>query len=229
MRAPFAVSVVAVLALATGTARAEGLLRQLPEDGSWVRFDFEAKRDGAETGEKGSLTISSVGRMSQGNEDYRWIEYKVTTSSRTILLKLLVSEKYLKSGDSPLGHAQKGWLKFANGNTRELNLPIGGELLVILSWYFPGPLEGTKKLEKELVASKFGELECEGISGRTTVLENFHYNYDVRLHKKAPFGVVSCHSDMELKRDGKVQWTQSTTLKLADFGNEAESALPGYQ
>src|SRR5438034_979565 len=75
--------VVAGVLLVPVAGRADGLLQQLPEEGSWVRFDIETQHFDRKTGalrespkESGSLTISSVGKATVGVEACRYIEWK---------------------------------------------------------------------------------------------------------------------------------------------------------
>jgi hypothetical protein len=53
--------------------------------------------------------------------------------------------------------------------------------------------------------------------------------FETRLHEKAPFGVVSSRMTFEMTRDGKVLQTVDATLKLTDFGTDAETALPDHK
>ena len=52
--------------------------------------------------------------------------------------------------------------------------------------------------------------------------------FETRLHEKAPFGVVSCRMQFEMKRDGKVLQTVDGTAKLIDFGKDAKTTLPDH-
>jgi hypothetical protein len=53
--------------------------------------------------------------------------------------------------------------------------------------------------------------------------------FETRLHEKAPFGVVSCRTQFEVRRDGKVLHTIDATAKLTDFGTDAQTALPDHK
>jgi hypothetical protein len=218
MRPLISCSLAVALGLITTTGRAEGLLRRLPDDGTWVRYVTQSNRDGESHVEEGSLTISSVGRVTEGNDTFRWIEYKLVTGGRTILMKFLVPEKQCKTDGRPLQQALRCWNKYG-AEVSQVNLPLGGEPLVFLSHYLPGPLNDTRKFDKKVVESGLGALECETLRGRMTALEKFRFTYTLRLHKNAPFGVVSCRS---------VQGPRTTTLKLVEIGKDAESALPSY-
>src|SRR5262245_12216315 len=90
--------------LGPGSARADGLLYQLPEDGSWVRFAFRYtfKLDGMEQPGQGmgTMTMASVGKAREGAEACRWIEFQIrlkdSGTEHTLIRKLLIPERYLK-------------------------------------------------------------------------------------------------------------------------------------
>ena len=236
MRKVCILAAVSVVCLFSSTAQADGLIYQLPEDGAWVRFDLviTSERDGMERTMTGSLTMSSVGRTQENGEDCRWIEFKLqmkrNEAQRTTIAKVLIPEKFLKKGENPLEHAVRVWEKQGDNEPRELEDPQSPR--TPLPAFFSGPLKEVKKLDKEVVESKLGKLECEGLTGHNRFGDDqmeINVTYHTRLHAKAPFGVVTCRMDFEEKRDGNVQETGYLTLKLADFGEDAQSDLPGYQ
>src|SRR5262249_12441601 len=108
--------------LCPGIARADGLLYQLPEDGSWIRFaaQYTYKFDGMEkVGQgTGTMTMASIGKAREGGEECRWIEFNVKLKDdggeHTLIRKLLIPEKYLKKGENPTEHVVRGWAKFDN-------------------------------------------------------------------------------------------------------------------
>ena len=229
-------TVAILLALTAGTARADGLLYQLPEDGAWVRFEMEVttERNGMETAGTGSLIMSSFGRTQVNGEDCRWIEFKwqvkLSEVERTIITKVLIPEKYLKKGEDPLEHLVRGWWKFGDGDPIDVKMARNAYFVPAI---LGGPLKDVKKLDQEVIESKLGKLECEGLTGYTKYMllgpREVLVTFETRLHEKAPFGVVSCRMESELKRKGEVVQRWTFTLRLADFGTDAESALPGYQ
>jgi len=73
---------------------------------------------------------------------------------------------------------------------------------------------------------------CEGVNGWTEFQEGDLHSkvtFDTRLHEKAPFGVVSCRMQFELKREGKLLQTVDATLKLTDHGKDAKTVLPDHK
>jgi hypothetical protein len=220
--------------LCPGIARADGLLYQLPEDGSWVRFaaQYTFQLEGMEkaaTG-TGTMTMASVGKAREGAEACRWIEFTVklkdSGAEHILIRKLLIPEKYLKKGENPTEHVVRGWAKYDNEGV-ERAVPVHGR------WpaYLAGPLQDERKLDKRLVESKLGALRCEGVTGWIQYKEgDLHtkVTFETRLHDKAPFGVVSSRMQFQVKRDGKVQQTIDATAKLTDFGRDAKTALPDH-
>jgi hypothetical protein len=75
-------------------------------------------------------------------------------------------------------------------------------------------------------------LRCEGVTGWIEYKEgdvHMKVTFETRLHERAPFGVMSCRMQFEMKRDGKVLQTVDATAKLADFGRDAKTALPDHK
>jgi hypothetical protein len=228
-------TIVGAYMLRPWNARADGLLYQLPEDRSWVRFtaSYTFKADGmGQAGQgTGTMTMASVGMALQGSERCRWIEFKIhlkdSGMEHTLIRKLLIPEKYLKKGENGTEHVVRGWAKYVDEPV-ERAVPVHGR------WpaYLAGPLRDERKLEKQLVESKLGALECEGVTGWMEYEEGYVHmkvTFETRLHEKAPFGVVFSRMTFEMTRDGKVRQTVDATLKLTEFGTDAETALPVHK
>lgn len=239
MRPLWTSTMAVVLAMSAGTAYADGLLYQLPEDGSWVSYDIKLS---GQFGDRqfegqGTLTMKSVGQSTENGEPCRWIEFRSDTKfgerERTSIYKLLIPEKFLKKGEAPLDHLVRGWRKFGDGEPEAVENANG---LRTIRSYLVGPLPSVKKLDKEVVESKLGRLECDGLTGQTEYTytrgdnqSQVQAEYRTRLHKQAPFGVVSCQIKSTITRDGEVRGTITSTLKLADFGTTALTELPKYK
>ena len=211
--------------------RAEGLLYQLPEDGSWVRFDvqYTYKSQGVEQSGRQTLTMASVGKAFEGADACRWIEFKIQANEngteRFWIRKLLIPERYLTKGENPTLHVIRGWTQQEDGKV-ERAVPVHGRWPAFLC----GPLQDETKLAKQLVASKLGPLMCEGVTGWIQFAEgnlNTKVTFEARLHKKAPFGIVSTKMLFEVRGDGSSH-TIDSTAKLTEYGKGAKSALPGY-
>ena len=231
-----------VLLMITEKTHADGLLYQLPKDGSWVRFDHVASEvsDKKRTWNR-FLTISSVGRLTVDGEKCRWIEFKLEDKQREgknsdawLIIKVLIPEKHLRKGARPADHVVKAWGTFYDDNNPvELTLVFKAERNFdpIFIW-FAEPLKNVKKLEKEVIKVKnLGKVECDGLTGHLSLKRDRidqKYTYRTRLHNKAPFGVVSCRIEKQHKQNGEVILHGTETLKLIDFGVDAKSALPNH-
>lgn len=216
------------LLLAAATARADGLLYQVPVDGAWARYDVTiTNRLGDKR--KVEFTLKVVGTVEQNGEKLRWIEVKHPAEDQTHIVKMLIPEKYLKAGEEPLRHVQRAWRKRGERQPESVGQARGFWLDVLLA----GPLSNVEKLEKAPVQSKLGERECEGLAGEARVSEDRGYQLDlkyrVRRHPDAPFGVVACHVENKLSRNGEPQGTSTFDIILSDLGTDAESELQGYE
>ncbi len=225
-------------------ARADGLLDQLPADGSWAEFDVAGKAYGANGDSRvtviGTLRLSSVGHESVNGEACRWIEVKSTSrfergdrrNEAAETIKLLIPEQYLKRGQEPLAHVYKAWRQHPTvdqGQIKQLDLQGEGLREVqSLDEFFHGPAWEVTQLEPEEVESKLGKTRCSGLrcvdvqtgGGIETRLSAI-----IRLDKRAPFGVVTYEYEKERLRDGKSLGKRTMGLKLVDFGQDAVSAL----
>ena len=231
MRALRILTAVTLLSLASGTARADGLLYQLPKDGAWVVFDWQGNLEfgGKKFNSKGSLTMSSVGRTMEGDDECRWIEFK-REAPYTPIYKVLIPEKYLRKGENPFDHMVRAWFKAGDRDVRELDESTAGPYLSV---WLGGPLDDAEKLDKKVVDSKLSKLECEGLTGYTEYKSadgrmEIQSTHHIWLHKKALFGVVSARIKSETTLNGQPYLNWTATLKLSDFGEGAESELPNH-
>jgi hypothetical protein len=247
MRFALPAAAVVLLGLAVCQARADGLLYSLPKDGAWAKFDFEAavttKMEGAEkqVRMKGTMRMASVGQVVEDGQPCRWIEvaFEMKIEDGNLpgpkegmkeIAKVLVPEKYLVKGQSPLEHAVRAWQLRGKGKPRELKDPQNvdnGPIPLLLS----GPLKDAKALEKVEVESKLGKLACEGQSGTLELNGSrnttFKAKVESRLHPDAPFGVVSSRWALEIRdKEGQESMGMDWTLKLSDSGDKAASEMP---
>jgi hypothetical protein len=217
----------------TQAARADGLIYQLPDDGTGVFYETETSftRDGQERTVKGTLSISSVGKLTVDNEPCRWIEIKSVTTvdgqERISITKCLIAEKYLKKGEAPGQHLIRGWAKQGNDEPqaiKELSFPRARGL----PGYLAGPAPNALELDAVEVDGKLGKLSCKGISGDLEfVRENgtVRTHFENRLHEKSPFGVVSAGWKTERTTNGQTMGGRTMKLTLVDINLNALSEL----
>lgn len=239
MRTPICcAAAAALLALAALPACGDGLLFQLPEDGTWAQYDYDlsVKVNGGREQAEGLIRLASVGRVTEKGQPCRWIEFRIEMKPEkeeleTAIMKLLVPERHLKKGENPLDHVVRGWVRSDEDKPpKELEDP--GKLLRRLPYLsvLGKPLENQRELAATTVRSKLGSLSCKGVEGtlelRVDGNDRLRMKAEQRLHSKAPFGVVDSHGNFEFLSGGQVAAKASFDLKLADFGTGAKSEMP---
>jgi len=242
MLTKFSIALVVLSLWLPSALLADGLIYKLPEDGTWARFDYSPKstsNDPVRPSSYRSLTIRSVGTAEFDGEACRWIETASEIQRNgqpiSIIEKLLIPEQHLGKGKSPLAHVRKGWLKISSefgGNPQPIK-DLSAERLRRYNLFridLYGAFKTPKTLDKVIVESKLGKLECEGVTSQEKWSINpsiiYDFTYVIRLHETAPFGVVSHETTRATERDGIPGGAMIGTLKLVDFGKDAKSAIP---
>ncbi|MHC4401541.1 MAG: hypothetical protein ACYTG0_17855 [Planctomycetota bacterium] len=248
MRAFSSITVAVVVALASGPALADGLFYQLPDDGTWARYEYKMSGEfsGPTMSEielKGSMRMASVGQATEKNEPCRWIEVsfdradelKITydkvpepTTFERDVIKVLIPERHLEVGKPMLDHAIRGWARRGDREPTGLKDPkdLNDSFLPIV---LAPPLKDVKRLDAIVIEGKLGKLSCAGVTGRAEYdagSATMRVEMENRLHRKAPFGVVTSRWAVERKEDGKTMAKMTFDLRLSDFGDGAKSELP---
>jgi len=239
MRTLLASATVLVLALAARSANGDGLFYQLPKDGLWVNYEFDAvlqekglQRENA----SGSIRMASVGQTSVAGEPCRWIEVKFEMiygeqkiKQKPITAKVLIPEKHLGKGKDPLDNVVRAWKKKGSGAPKELK-DFEDARDAPLPLILAPPLKNAKQLSAVETSSKLGELSCVGVTGTAQFLvdnrEQMDVTFENRLHPKSPFGVVASRWDIKVSKKGQTMVTMTWNLKLSDLGENAKSELP---
>jgi len=230
--------------LSAGWVRADGMLYQLPDDGAWAVYAYNAsaKTTGGDRDDtmrfKGTLTLASVGRVVVQDEPCRWIEIQMTADTgtpsdkRTEVYKILVPEKFLAKGQSPLDHVVQAWIQRGNEPPQKLRDPGDinvGPLPIILS----GPWKNVQKLDAIAMNGKLGKLQCEGTTGtlefKMGEIGNIRCSLQNRLHEKSPFGTVTCDWTLELPEMQRKKAVMNWSMALLDVGTGAVSKLPNVK
>jgi hypothetical protein len=228
--------VVLMLVVLPTTARADGLLYQLPEDGSWVRYDMTMEfRDGPVQKTTGSLTMMITGTVMENGKKCRWIEFKSVKkrpdrqTERTELIKVLVPEENLKTSKAPTKNRVRGWRKRLKANLVRPLTETSGDIGLLYAC-LANSLENAKELEAKELDTKLGKLKCEGVSGSTTFRaassSEVIVTMENRLHAKSPFGVVWSQMKFQEQRRGTPGYSTTVTLTLSEIGKNAKSMLP---
>ena len=208
----------------------DGLLYQLPPDGSWVEYDVvhTFKMAGQEQSGRQTFRMASGGEVREDGEDRRWIEcnIKEVGTDQFWIRKLLIPVRYLKRGENPTLHVVRGW-------TLQENRGVERAVAMHGRWpaYLAGRPEDEQALPPETVHTRLGDLMSEGVAGwmefsqgrlRTKV------TFKTRLHPKAPFGVLA--TEMLFECSGEDQpYPIRADVKLKDLGNGAKTALPDHR
>ena len=214
------------------TARADGLIYQLPKDGTGVTYQMEIDQTvrGRQSNTKGTLSIRSVGKATVDGEDCRWIECKMVSKSgkfdQVVISKALIPESQLTKGKSPLDHVIRNWHKFGKGAARDAKEMAGKGVAIP---FLAGPPKGGEEVDAMDIESPLGKLACRGVTGTLDVAidtTTIRYDFLNRLHEKAPFGVVTAVWRFEMTKEGQIDTTGTTTLTLAEIESNATSDLP---
>ena len=214
--------------------QADGLIYQLPKDGASVKFDMELtnSRNGQDHATTGTLSVSSVGESTVAGTKCRWIEFKTVVKigerERSDFIKVLVPEQHLGKGKSPRQHIVRAWIRQEDGEPMPVK-DFEDPRAMALALYLADPPNKPGEIEKIEIDSKLGKLQCVGASGELEFKRRsgaVTFNFENRLHSKAPFGVVNCVWNFVERRDGEVFETSRMKLTLTDTGAAARSELP---
>lgn len=248
------------VAMGSSLSWADGLIYQLPADGTWARYGIQMKATARTEGRapqefdlKGSLTVSIVGQVMEEGERCRWLEVKSEVSPvghpediARVLLKLLIPEKHLQRGEDPLAHVLRMYYSRKGGGAMEVPMERIEDPwrkryeIERFRSIFPRPLEDVKSFGKETVATRIGALECEKITGRSSLPKSplregaewaWDGKFEFLLNNAAPFGVVGMRSERtgyetssgENRR--KTEMDTLTILTIGDVGDNATSDL----
>ncbi len=252
-------AVIVLLGNSLGSlALADGLVYQLPADGTWARFttatDAEMDLDGKlkqAISATGTLSISSVGKVTRNRQDCRWLELKAEGKNEALypqlILKMLIPESHLQRGKDPLAHSR---LTFFDPKPMDEKKAPGVESFIDDGFnriqyeidrfrdVFPRPLSNAKSLPKETIETPAGKFaDCEVLSGINyydgpLVMDGrstFKATYQIAIHSDSPFGVVRMQFQIEGREFGDddevVRFKAKKSLLLAETGKGAVSVL----
>jgi hypothetical protein len=218
------------------SARADGIIMQLPEDGAWVSYNVRMVVNGT-INITGKTRISSVGKAFTEQGACRWLEGKVevelTDQKFGGVAKFLVPEKELKRGGDPSSHAVKAWGKLLDQPLADLKVQPSDPVTQIVQIFAGGPLKEAKDLPAINVANKLGNLECPGATGVTEFVglqgRTMKPKIETRWNDKVPFGVVEHRMDLDEALDNDGRLVIQIHLTYEDSGKDAVSELQDAQ
>ncbi|MFT7640324.1 MAG: hypothetical protein ACI9G1_002065 [Pirellulaceae bacterium] len=231
MRPQFLSVTLLIFVLSSSLAWADGLIYQLPADGTSAHYELSATSTRGETVHEmtGTLQLSSVGSSIENGVKCRWIEIKMTLKRgdgvSTIVAKVLTPEKELQYGGAPYDKMLRSWVRMREGgDVVKIDDSNKGPLPGFLS----GPLKEAKPLEPIVVESKFGNLNCKGVTGFTEFKEGLRDNkvvFETRLHNTAPFGVVKSKMNVTVTSTDNQTRTLALVMTLSKSSKGARTQL----
>jgi hypothetical protein len=227
--------VVAVGAGSASVARADGLVRSLPEDGTWVKYNVRMQANDATI--TGSVRVASVGKGFTEAGACRWIEVRVETTGPaegtvSARAKFLVPETAVMRGKDPTTLLEKKWLKMGDEALRDLKVEPFEPVDQLLKLFAGPPLIGAEALPAVAVANKLGNLDCPGETGKTELVAlgaKLKPQIDARWNDKVPFGTVDYRMEFNAVLPGDNKLDVTIHLTYEDSGDGAVSELPDAQ
>lgn len=220
---------------ASGIGFADGLIHQLPKDGSWVEYELTGSGL-TPTGEvrmttTGTVTLKSVGQEKVDGKSFRWIELEVAMEAKTTRglrsrriddYKLLIPEDDLAAGKDPLAHVSRLFKKDVRGFVTEHNLNEGAaEKLKGIATWISKPLEKSEQKKGVELKTPGGTFKCTQINGtKAGDSEGVSMDLETWVTDQAPFGVAAYQVKSKRK-----EGSNSFELKLVKTGTGAKSSV----
>ena len=226
-----------IFLIAPVTLSADGLIYQLPEDGTSLSFDLHTSFERGGQGQQfpGSFLISSVGKETVDDAPCRWIEFKMTVKVydhvQTWYAKALIPESELKKGHSPIDHVRKAWYKWDDQDPQDItdfSSEVAKNLAGPLPAFLCGPLKDSQRQDAVTVKSGLGEHQCQVETGSTSFElagETQKCTFTNYAHKDAPFGLVKSDIKIEMERNGQATGSGTLTLVAKEAGKDAKPAI----
>ena len=235
-----AIAAMALFIAPDSVVVADGLIHQLPKDGSWAQYDVTGEGL-TPTGDvrvtvTGKVTVKSVGQEKVDGVDCRWIEIESEMDARSVRgprswstedYKLLIPEKRLVAGQNPRAHVLKAWMKDTRGFVTEVDLKAEKPSRVDrLDELLNGGLPNPEKRERVELNVPGGIFLCTHVSGKETS-ESGDTDLAIQtwLTDEAPFGVAAYRHSKMRKKEGESLGGRWMELKLAKSGTDAKSSI----
>jgi hypothetical protein len=238
------VVVAALLGMTPAIGHAEDRLRQLPKDGTWVRYQKDvANLTNDKKYDPIKVTLSFVGSAVDEGEPCRWLELKhVIPEGRdgagTYVSKVLVPERDLLESESPFEHARRTWVRRLDGPVTKA--PEGGrddmtfgELLL----WTPGMLKGSSLAKDQTKDIEYQRGRLKGAQARTGRLvhqwrdkngteDKYTKSYTAWQHPDLPIGFAEARIVQEQFINDRPLSKFSIDYRIEDAGADAKTELP---
>ena len=173
-------------------ASADGLIRTLPPDGTWVCFDVKTTivhEDGRRTHSEGTLTVRSVGRSKINGKQYRWLEFEhsweqppsteVPRKFHSSIQKVAFDESVFMTNTTPTTGILTGFASKTSADKRPdewkynpfhiLKPGLGSKSgLGLLVYYTRAPFDRTTNIGSKKIPVLGESLDCTGIEQSET-------------------------------------------------------------
>jgi len=217
------------------SATADGLITQLPDDGSWAEFQLKLTltENGQQRERSAYLRLSSVGQVEHQGAKCRWVEWQISRiepPQPDEVTKILVPEEALKSGKVTAASLIRGWRKPADEEATEMDKDQPRVKIGPLALLLSGSFSDSQKIEKEDVKVEgLGSLACDKSTGKHDMpmspTENLPADITVWRHSKASFGTVKLRVHIVDKRPDREREGVFEAVQVKS-GKDAKSALP---
>ena len=222
----------AVVAIGSTIVEAQGLIHQLPPDGTSVRFHIAVTQksgDGQSNNVAAELDVRSVGVAKTDAGNLRWIELSLRLPNQTHLLKLAIPESHFGKTEDPFAHIKRAWLKRDNGEVEQVEPERARRAVaVFLLPHFEG-LAGDKT---ETLDTKLGKLECtirDGKAAATIDDTSVESTGKFWINPKAPLGWAQLELRRKTTRGGELVRESTSRFTIAEVKDKAVSELPDRQ
>jgi len=230
-----------------GPVRGEGQPRNIPKDGSWVRYQKESTSLTPVLRKKGPIqvTLSFVGSAVDEGDHCRWLERKDvipegSDGAGTYVYKVLVPEKDLFESENPFEHARRTWVRGPNGKISKAGEGVRDEMIFsdLLLWT-PGLLKGSTAADDQAKDIEYQRGPLKAAQARTGKLVHrwrlqtatevmYTKTYTAWQHPDLPIGFAEAHIEQDQFSQGRLTPISRFAIvyKIQDVGTDAKSELP---
>lgn len=171
---------------------ADGLIKVLPEDGTWASYAIETTithKDGSKTNSTGTLTVRSVGKAEIEGKACRWLEFEHSWEQNptelnprrfhSSITKIAIDEATFSKNADPVEGIIAGYCDKASADqkpdkwnytrVRKVERGNGSETgYGALDYYVRAPFEHPSEIDNQTITVGDKELECKGIEESET-------------------------------------------------------------
>ncbi len=202
-------TIAALVLLLTSVSRGDGLIYQLPPDGTWVKLagcgrhwgheripppeavgkDDEVAAMPNEEYSRGAVILQSVGAVEIDGEKCRWIELKTDIPKDMKdppdpeIWKMLIPERHLKEGSDPFAHIKKMYIKAGFAKDGLERVDTDKKLLAYeierIRKWFPAVPKESKRQKDDFI-----RVDGRDVRGESLRFDSY---FEGKLHLRPPF------------------------------------------